>query len=302
MLVTRDYHHQLLPTFTTPRSSTTWQRLFACHDTHCALLRGDLAHAMDRDLEKSLVSNADVGCDLVLTAPADLAVLLGVLQTPTTIITPKAVMSAHPTRLLAVAVDAAMHLDEDGKHVPSSVELVMRPPNASVRVPSSSVKAAPDLNRPHPSFPPSVIIAVVEATLLSVSSIAATPPRAASYTRLSRLGDRGAMRNAGGNFSSTPNRRRHARVPLRDERDEGGGFIAKAEPPEASVRSLDEGREEGWPPRRNDPTPLHRDFCISRAAGGTRGLPRRVMCRGWGTLPPFAQDYRGLSGVGLTLV
>ena len=60
-------------------------------------------------------------------------------------------------------------------------------------------KAATDLNRPHPSFPPSVIIiAVVEATPLSVSPTAATSPGAAPYTRLSSLGDRGAKRVAGG--------------------------------------------------------------------------------------------------------
>ena len=29
---------RFLPTSTTPRSSTTWRRLFACHDTHCALV------------------------------------------------------------------------------------------------------------------------------------------------------------------------------------------------------------------------------------------------------------------------
>ena len=52
-------------------------------------------------------------------------------------------------------------------------------------------KAATDLNRPHPSFPPSVIIAVVDATPLSVSPTVATSPRAAPYTRLSSLGDRG---------------------------------------------------------------------------------------------------------------
>ncbi|KAL1716339.1 hypothetical protein EV715DRAFT_293267 [Schizophyllum commune] len=119
------------------------------------------------------------------TATAALAVVFASALTRRTLsITPPAFSLPPPSTLRHMSTTTAKTSTVPAN---TAVKLAMRPPlrSLSVSAPSSSVKAAPDPRRSHPSFSPAVIIADVEAMLSSTClETFATPSLPASRCAL----------------------------------------------------------------------------------------------------------------------
>ncbi|KAL1751562.1 hypothetical protein FB107DRAFT_278563 [Schizophyllum commune] len=280
-LVTWDYYHQLLPAPISPRSSTTWWCLSACPDfRHACGVRRTSHHgrrppALDCGLKKLLAARRPVR-----TVTANFAVLFAARH----------IIHIHlPNRLLSTALNAAVHIDETPSHgLPCSSTFVATATTLAARGSAELICHGRSRSPPLPSLVltrrhhrrrrgddhadlldnlrhPFASRCALDATLI--------PGRPGGYARRDRCRLSESMspstpretttRGLGSNLDCGEP------FPVDPEPPEAcagspegwtrrGGPIAKAELPEACVRSLDEGREEGWPPRRNDPTPCMR--------------------------------------------
>ncbi|KAI5899227.1 uncharacterized protein SCHCODRAFT_02485926 [Schizophyllum commune H4-8] len=193
-------------------TNTTRRRLSACPDMRCACdvrctrSHGRLPLAMNRNVKQSLTSIANTDCNQ------------SAQRRRTSPYSPNIVATRHHPRTrddsghVRAHPHLPIHLPDPPSPPPSALRCIStKTLNASLCNPAVlagresaelTCQGLPPIataTAPTPPSPPAVIIAVVEAMITSASSTVAAPwLRAVPYTRLSSLGDRGAIRDAGG--------------------------------------------------------------------------------------------------------